>query len=245
MADDTTGAGQQDPSDSVGPFNPQAFIIAQMIAKISTMKIVQVKAVDADAKTVDVQPMVNMLNGNNESSPHGTILGIPYWAWQFGKNKIDATPVVDDIGLMICSDRDISAVVSAKKIANPGTQRKHDNADGVYLGGMLNGDPEQWIKFTDTGMELHDKNSNSIVSSNTGWLFTGKCTFVDPLVAQANFQLGGDLTDVAGTGNYGGSIHIGGTLTADVDVVYGAGGTRVTLKGHQHTGNNLPPTPGH
>src|SRR3954452_9159058 len=98
------GFGQQDPSDSVGEFNPLIFIVQQQLAKISTVKVVVVKAVDTAAKTVDVQSMVNQLDGDNQSTPHGTILGIPYVVWQFGKNAVLADPAAGDIGIMVCAD---------------------------------------------------------------------------------------------------------------------------------------------
>lgn len=215
MAD--SGFGQQDPSDSAGPFNAQVFVIAQMMAKISTMKIVQVKAVDTGAKTVDVQPMVNMLDGDNQSSPHGTIAGIPYWQWQFGKNAIEADPVVGDIGIMVCADRDSSSVIAAKAIANPGSARQMDAQDGVYMGGILNGIPDQWIKFTDDGIEISAKGSHKLYSTSAGgWT-------VDQMTVTGNLLLGGNILDEGG-----------GVLAIDIqtsgDVIAGA----VHLKTHTH-----------
>lgn len=221
---DTIGYGQQDPSDSVGDFNPVVFTIQQQLAKMSTFKVVQVKAVDTDAKTVDVQIMVNQLDGVGRSQPHGIVLGIPYWQWQFGKNMIAADPVVDDIGVMACADRDISAVKSAKAIANPGSFRKYDVADGVYFGGILNGVPDQWIKFTDTGLELHDKNSNSLISSATGWAFTGQVTFNGLAIMPAGMQLSGNIVGVGGA-RYTGNFDTSGTITSGL----------ISVTGHHHT----------
>jgi hypothetical protein len=210
MAD--SGFGQQDPSDSAGPFNAQVFVIAQMISKVSTMKIVQVKAVDTGAKTVDVQPMVNMLDGDNQSSPHGTIAGIPYWQWQFGKNAIEADPVVGDIGIMVCADRDSSSVIAAKAIANPGSARTHDAQDGVYMGGILNGIPDQWIKFTDDGIEISAKGSHKLYSTSAaGWT-------VDQMTVTGNLLLGGNVLSQTGV-TYAGNFHTTGTITGDTDVI--------------------------
>lgn len=253
MADATTssgnGAGQQDPSDAASRYNSMLFIIRQQLAKISTMKVVLVKAVDTDAKTVDVQPMVNQLDGDDNSTPHGTILGIKYFIWQFGKNAILADPVVNDIGLMICADRDTSSVIASKAVAPPGSLRQLDAADGVYLGGILNGDPEQWVKFTDTGVELHDKNSNSLVSSNAGWAFTGPVVFNQTVdvkgvaTLEGALQLGGAIEGVTGA-EYGGNFATTGTVSGS-DMIANPGGAQVTLRGHISTAANVPPTPGH
>lgn len=247
MAD--TGFGQQFPGSAASEFDELVFIIRQQLAKISTVKLVQVKAVDAAAKTVDVQPLVNQLDGQNNATPHGTILGVPYIIWQYGTNAVIGDPVVDDIGIMLCADRDISAVKATKAVAPPGSLRQLDAADGIYLGGILNGDPEQWVKFTDTGMELHDKNDNEITSSSTGWLFKGKCTFIDPIVSHSNLQLAGNIVDEEGSGIYAGDIHTSGTVKGDTEVIGGAAG--IKLSAHRHGGvqtgggqtvgpNNLP-----
>lgn len=217
MAENETGFGQMFPSDTAGPFNPQRFVVDQIIARLSTIKIVKVTAVDTAAKTVDVQPMVKQIDGEGGTSEHGTIFGIPYWAWQFGKNVISGDPVAGDIGIMACCDRDISAVKATKAIAPPGSLRQMDMADGIYFGGVLNGAPEQWFKFTGTGTEIADKNGNKLVSSATGWAFTGNVTF------QNNIQLAGSVLSDTGA-VYAGNIQTSG------DVV--AGG--VSLKTHTH-----------
>jgi len=238
-----TGAGQQDPLDSAGEFNAQVFVIQQQIAKISTMKIVKVMVVDTAAKTVDVQPMVNQIDGDSNATPHGTIYGIPYVIWQYGKNAVLADPVVGDIGMMSCADRDISSVKSSKATAPPGSLRTYDAADGVYLGGILNAAPEQWVKFTNTGLELNDKNGNKIVSSAAGWTFTGPVIFNQTVdvkgvaTLENSLQLGGNVLSVAGS-TYSGSF------TTSGDVVAGT----ISLKLHHHlapggggnTGPSLP-----
>ena len=76
-----------------------------------------------------------------------------------------------------------------------------------------------------TGMELADKNSNSLVSSSTGWVFTGKVVFSDAIVAQGNLELAGDIINEGG-GTYSGNFTTSGEVTA---------GT-IGLKTHKHTG---------
>lgn len=246
---DGDGYGQLDPSDTASEFNQQVFIIQQQLAKLSTIKVVLVKAVDTDAKTVDVQPMVNLLDGLGQSSPHGIILGIPYWQWQFGTNAILAHPAVGDRGIMACADRDISSVKATKAIANPGSDRQMDASDGIYFGGILNGDPTQSIKFTDAGMELHDKNSNSLISSSTGWAFTGPVTFNQTVdvkgvaTLEGALQLGGSIENATG-GEYAGNIATTGTVSGS-DMIANPGASQVTLRGHISTNSTTPPTPGH
>lgn len=242
-----TGFGQQDPTDTAGDHNERMFVIAQALAKVSTMKVVLVKAIDTDAKTVDVQPMVNQVDGENNATPHGTILGIPYVVWQYGKSAVLADPAVDDIGLMICADRDISSVKATKAVAPPGSFRQLEASDGVYLGGILNGAPEQWVKFTDTGMEWHDVNANNILSGPTGIsingvLFNRTGQVAGDLPVTGALKLAGSIEALSGS-TYAGDIHTTGTITSDVDVL--AGG--ISGKHHRHTqsggGNTGEPIP--
>lgn len=225
------GFGQQRPETANSEYNAITFAIDQAISKISTLKLVKVQAVDTDAKTVQVIPLVQQIDGNNQLTSQGTIYGVPYMQWRFGTNAVLADPAVDDVGVMVCADRDISAVKETHEEGPPGSLRQYDQADGIYLGGIFGEDPEQYVKFTDTGMELHDKNSNSLVSSSTGWLFTGKVTFAGAVVAQANLELAGDIVNEGG-GTYDGNIHTTGTLTADTNVISGT----IALRTHKHTG---------
>lgn len=222
MADDSTkGYGQQDPSDSAGPFNPYAFQIAQALARISTNKIVKVMAVDTDKKTVDVQIAVNQLDGQLNSTPHGTIYGIPYvWAMG-GANAFMVDPAAGDFGVMTVSDRDISAVKNTKAIANPGSLRKFSPSDGIYLfsiPGLSGTAPEQWIKWSDDGIDITAKHGNKLVSDATGWKFTGVVTFED------NVQLGGQVLSDSG-----------GELSIDLKTTGDVVASNISLKLHHHT----------
>jgi hypothetical protein len=240
MAEGDSGFSQQDPSDAGTEPNSQLFVIQQLIAKISTLKIVKVLSVSVTAPgrgTVDVQPMVDQVDGENNATPHGTIYGIPYCSWQYGKNAVLADPAVDDMGIMVCADRDISGVKSAKAIAPPGSSRQYDAADGVYMGGLLGTDaPEQYVKFADDGMEIADKNANKLVSGPAGWRFIGAVVFEQTvnfeavITAQQNLQLAGDLKSGSG-GRYAGDLHTSGTVTGDAAVMCAT----VSLTGHHHT----------
>jgi len=219
------GYGQQRPETAASEYNAISFIVERMLAQLSTVKIVKVVSVDTDAKIVSVLPLVEQMDGSGQVTPQGQIYGVPYMALRYGSNAVLADPAVDDIGLLLCADRDISSVKETKKAGPPGSQRMFDQADGVYLGGVLNAtDPEQYVKFTDTGMELHDKNSNALVSSSTGWLFTGKVTFQQDVVMQAGLGLQGAITDDGG-GTYTGNFTTTGEVTAG----------NIGLKAHHHT----------
>lgn len=223
MTDITVGYGQQQPEDSGDPFNAISFLVRQLIAQMSTMKLVQVKAVHSDgavaaAGTVDVLPLVNQIDGNNNGTPHGTVYGIPWFRLQGGLNAVICDPQVDDIGYVVVSDRDISNVKSTKAQANPGSFRKFDLADGIYVGGCLMGTPEQYVLFTSDGIKIADKNGNVLEMKNDGIHVTGGLIVNGAITATGNITAGKDTGDQVG------------------------------LQTHQHptaaTGAPSPPTPG-
>lgn len=148
------GYGQQSPYDTATEFDTIAFICRQMMARMSTMKLVKVVKVDAGAGTVDVLPLVNQIDGNNNATPHGTVFGLPFFRLQGGVSAIVCPPKADDVGFVVCADRDISNVKANKKQSNPGSFRQFDLADGIYVGGVLNADPTQHITFADDGITI-------------------------------------------------------------------------------------------
>ena len=175
--------GRLDPTDTASPFAAQDFHIRQRLNQINTNKIVKVLAVyDAEGnkiegdKTgvlgptgfVDVQIMVNLTDGAGNSQEHGTIHGVPFSRTQGGSNGVIMDPKVGDIGVMACSDRDISSVKKSRDIANPGGFGTMKASDGMYVGGTLNGQPDQYLRFLDVGLELVDKKGNKIVFGEAG-----------------------------------------------------------------------------
>lgn len=251
------GYGQQDPTVQNDDFNATAFLVRQMVSRLSTMKLVKVVKVtpgegDGDVKkagTVDVQPLVSQIDGNGNATPHGVVYGVPWSRAQGGKNAVVVDPEAGDIGYVVCADRDISAVKAAGKESPPGSRRQYDLADGVYCGACLNVAPEQYLAFTADGYRLVDKHGNSITSSADGINLkpaAGKPVTVDgPLVvnqlltAKNGMQIDGGIAGVGG-GTYGSNIRTTGTVTGDSDVV--AAGK--SLKAHTHPVTTAPGTTG-
>ena len=151
--------GQADASARAGDFNQSAFMISQALSRVETNALVKVVAVTssgqvAPAGYVDVQPLVNQVDGAGTAVPHGTIHGLPYFRLQGGTNAIIMDPVVGDIGMAGFCSRDISSVKANKAQANPGSRRRHDPADGIYFGGVLNGTATQYVQFSTAGIAI-------------------------------------------------------------------------------------------
>lgn len=196
MPDDTSkpgqaqsGYGQMSPENVSSEFNKHDFHIKQKISRISTNKLVKVLAVyDGDGEKVDaedtgkvgktgfvdVQILVNQVDGIGNVMPHGTIYKVPYSRAQGGSNGIVIDPQVGDIGVMACSDRDISSVIENRDVANPGSFRQNSAADGMYVGGSLNGEVTNFIRFTGKGIIINDKNGNIFTLDDQGFTLLDK-----------------------------------------------------------------------
>ncbi len=159
------------------------FIVQSMLDQRATNLPVKVLAVyDADgnkvaadgtgivgaAGFVDVQPMVNQYDGIGNARPHGTVQRIPFSRRQGGKNAVINDPMVDDIGVMSVAMRDISSVKATGDIANAGSFRSYDLADGMYQDALLAVEPDQWLRYKHDGMELVDKNGNKVLMTPDG-----------------------------------------------------------------------------
>ena len=160
MSTVTNPWGALQPSTLWGRYNNLRFMIQQMIAKIQTATLVQVVSCTNDGGvspvgTVDVQILVNQINSTGNPTPHVTMYGLPYLRIQGGTNAVIIDPMAGDIGIAIFASRDISNVVSTKAQANPATYRTHDFSDGMYLGGLLNGTPTQYLQFNSSGVTIH------------------------------------------------------------------------------------------
>lgn len=114
--------------------------------------------------TVNVQPLVNVVDGAGNSSPHGIIYNVPYMRIQGGSNGVIIDPQVNDIGIAVVCDRDISTVQNVGKSINPatghnytsapGSNRKNDMSDMVYLMTIIGAAPTQYIQFNSAGITI-------------------------------------------------------------------------------------------
>ena len=176
----TTDAQSFAPQEALGSeFNAQVFLIKSLISRMATVTLVQVTKVTntggiAAAGTVNLQPLINQVDPQFNPSPLPIIFNCPYFRLQGGTNAIIIDPQVGDIGIALFASRDISAVKSmglsgnlplpagALNQVNPGSFRQYDLADALYLGGILNGIPNQTVQLTNTGITVTSPNAVTI-----------------------------------------------------------------------------------
>lgn len=253
-------AGQWSPNSGATPFNAHAFLVSQLTGLMATAKLVQVQACTnkdeiSPVGTVDVIPMVNLLDGQGNATKHGTVYKLPYFRLQAGKSGIILDPQKGDIGLAVFADRDISVVKRTKKISNPGSYRRFDMADGLYLGGFLNVTLTQYLRFkidddgnpvgfelvdpagntiisTADGMTLTDKNSNSVVMNNDGMTITDKNS--NTIVMDSDgIKINGVLFDQSQ------NVSQVADLTTTGNTSLGGGSKKIVLDGDTVTGGHV------
>lgn len=148
----------------LGAFNSQLFLIRRVLSETHTATLVQVvtctnDGADAAVGFVDVQPLVDQLDGTGKPVQHGVLHKLPYLRMQGGANAVILDPQPGDIGIALFAERDISRVKATKAQSAPGSMRKFDMADGLYLGGVLNGVPTQYVQFSASGISIVTPNN--------------------------------------------------------------------------------------
>jgi len=146
-------------SDNASEVNRLNYIIKTALSGLRTAMPVQVMSVTNSGGIspigyVGVMPLVSTLDGNGQVVDHATIYNVPYMRIQGGSNGIILDPAVGDIGLAIVCDRDITAVKSAKKVSAPGSLRKNDMSDMVYLMTIIGAAPTQYVQFSSSGITI-------------------------------------------------------------------------------------------
>lgn len=188
---------------STGDYNAQSFLVWQILQTISGARLVEVVACTNSGGVspvgfVDVRPMVHQLDGWGNATPHGTVFRLPYFRLQGGTNAVIIDPQPGDIGVAIVEDRDISAVKNTRASANPGSRRIFDLADGLYVGGFLNGAPQQYIQFASGGISIVSPTKVTISAPNVEIEAATGCAINSPQIT-----LNGTVSQ--GSGSYGGT----------------------------------------
>ena len=241
--------GQQKPSSTRGEFNNIAFMVQQAIGKLQTATLVKIeKCTNAGGLEpvgfVDVTPLVNQLDAAGNPTPHVTIFNVPYFRLQGGKNAIIIDPEKGDIGVAVFASRDITKVKSTKGQANPGSARQYSFADGMYLGGMLNAVPEQYVQFSTAGIRVHsptqikldapdirlEAQTVEINASASATVTTPTFTVNGNTVINGNTTMAGGVAQTGGgSATFSGSMAVTGDVTAQ--------GTSL----HNHTHGGVQP----
>jgi len=218
-----------DAASEVGRMN---FIIRSALSGLRTSMPVKVIAVSntggiAPIGTVDVQPLVSAVDGNGTAWAHGIIYNVPYMRIQGGSNGIILDPAVGDVGIATVCDRDISTVKNTGAVSAPGSNRKNDMSDMVYLMTIIGAAPTQYVQFNSSGITVHSPVKVNITAPEIDATATTLVHLTAPTVTvdassvfrvnSAAIQLNGPITQVSGSGDaaFAGNITTPGDVTAN------------------------------
>lgn len=218
--DHIVAVGLQTGADVATEWATLQFVVRGILSRVATCALVKVVQCAnsggvSPVGTVDVQPIIDMVTGGGVTVPHKNLYRLPYIRLQGGTNAVILDPQPGDLGLAWFASRDISAAKSPAGVAAlkggansvpPGSERQFDMSDGLYMGGLLNGTPAQYVRFAEGGVTV---------------LSPSKVTIQAPTI-----ELKGAVVQT------GGDVSMSATLTVATDVVGGG----KSLKTHTHGG---------
>lgn len=141
-----------------GRANSLEFILKQFLGSVRTITLGQVVEIKATGVSpvgmLTVKPLIMQMDNSEKTFEHAPIYNVPYLRLQGGVSAVILDPQPGDIGLLALCDRDNSRVKATKKEAAPGSGRRFSLSDAIYLGGVLNGEPKQYIHFTENGITI-------------------------------------------------------------------------------------------
>jgi hypothetical protein len=144
-------------------------LIRTLIKDVRTAIPVKVIAVHPGAGTppaigtVDVQPLVQTVDGSGKLWKLGVTYGASFCRAQAGNTAFIVDPAVGDRGLAVACDRDISSVLASGGLAGPGSARTHDISDLVYVLSIKSAVPiTQYILANASGITLLSPNTITI-----------------------------------------------------------------------------------
>lgn len=213
------------PHDTSSEANATQFMMHQMLMSKAFITLAVVTEVNETGDILTVKPMVEGFTGSGERIPKSEIYGVPVWRLQRGASAVIMQPVVGDIGLIAICDRDISSVKATRESALPGSNRTHNYADAIYLGGVINSEPSQYVKFANDGIDIVSPLLVSIDAPSIEATASSSFTVNAP-----NIVLNGQVSQ--GDGSYAGNFEIKGDMTAQGEVT----GNGIKLSTHKHGG---------
>lgn len=177
--------GVQPPQADGDDYNSLMELVQSALAKVQTITICRVVSCTnaggiTPAGTVNVKPLVNQMTGDRVAIPHGVIYSVPYSRIQGGNSAIIIDPAPGDLCVVGFASRDISSVVAAKSEANPGSFRQFNWADGIYIMGICNQAPTQYVVFSGAGITFVSPTKISLMAPEIDIVATDKIVINSP-----------------------------------------------------------------
>ena len=154
--------------DLTTEYNALNFIITSIIkSTVNTCYAVTVTEVDADNQKVTVKPLITQIDADNNKIELPEIFEIPYFRYSAGRTAVKLDPVAGDIGIMIAFKSDSNNIkIGDNNQILPATFLNYPMYSGIYIGGMLNNEPENYIEIKDDSITINANKSVVINCQN-------------------------------------------------------------------------------
>ena len=206
---------------------------------------------------VDIQLMIEQTNGQKKGNETAIVCNVPYIRIQGGTNAVIIDPEINDLGVAIFSSRDITNFKEARRQTPPATWRKFSISDAIYIGGIRNQKPVQYIHFRNDGIEIYspkrvhittptvliDSDNTTIntsakttINANGGCEINAETTNNGNVLINGNTKISGNLLVggiIGQTGEAGGGGNV--SLIGPVNVVNDLHAEGISVAHHTHT----------
>lgn len=155
MSFNVFGSNINEPSE----FSRIMFALRQYLGSVRTATLAKVISCTNDGGvspvgTLSVQLLISMLDAEGNVTPLPDAHEVPYVRVQGGTSAVIIDPQPGDLGIVVFGDRDLSAAISTKAQSAPGSNRRFSLGDGLWIGGVLNAAPVQYMQFNANGITL-------------------------------------------------------------------------------------------
>lgn len=192
---------------------------------------------------VDIQLMIEQTNGQKKGNETAIICNVPYIRIQGGTNAVIIDPEINDLGVAIFASRDITNFKEARRQTPPATWRKFSISDAIYIGGIRNQKPVQYIHFRNDGIEIyspkrvHITTPTVLIDSDNTTINTSAKTTIN---ANGGCEINAETTNngnvkINGNTKISGNLLVGGIIGQTGE----GGGGNVSLIGPVNVVNDL------
>lgn len=169
----------------------------------------------APVGTANIQPLIQQQTATGEMVPYPVIYNAPYFRLQGGENAIVIDPSPGDIGFAVFSSRDISGVKRTRGDSATASLRKFSLSDAIYVNGILNSTPKQYIYYSSSGITVYSPTAINLTAPTVTINASSKITLNTPVVeatqdvvADANiFDQGGEKSMASMRETYNSHTH--------------------------------------
>lgn len=157
--------GQANFEDFTSEFNMRNFLINSLIAyTVNTCYAVTVTDVDTDNLKVSVKPLISQRDADNNKIELPEIFNVPYFRYGAGNCAVKLDPQPGDIGVFIVFKSDSNNIKKGDSSQiMPDTFINFPLYSGVYIGGILMNEPENYIEIKDNTITIQ-ANSNVVMN---------------------------------------------------------------------------------